>query len=186
VNLRSKTRVAIYSEKEIRYVRPIAAAILGNPAFRSWILERTRFRSESLTPIPAEAQARLRSKNLKNPYWFNYWCSKDRQCACRVGTGIETDILIILAGGTDRRIALHVEVKRPDEALGDGQAESYPRRAACWSRAATRPRYVPEHDDFVTLIACGRNLEADARLMNFDAVLFHDEIQSRFRLYADA
>jgi hypothetical protein len=41
---------------------------------------------------------------MKNPYWFNYWCPKDSKCVCKVGTSLETDILLILECANDRRL----------------------------------------------------------------------------------
>jgi hypothetical protein len=122
---------------------------------------------------------------MKNPYWFNYWCGKDKRCACRIGTGIETDILLIFDCINGRRLGLHIEVKRPGEMLGDGQAESYPRRAACWANPNTRPKTVPSHHDFLTMLVCGRDLASDIRLRHFDKVVFHDEIAKQIQLYPE-
>lgn len=169
--------MAVYSELELRYARPVAEAMLENPAFRRWLLSETPYEYAYSDAVPlGEEQASLRSRGLKNPYWFNYWCGKDVQCKCRIGTGIETDVLIILVSPQARRLAIHVEVKRPGEKLGDGQAESYRRRAACWASAGTRPRTVAPHEEFLTVLLAGRSLAADPRIGLFDKVLFHDEI----------
>jgi hypothetical protein len=119
-----------YSELELRYARPVANAILENAAFRQWLLGGTKHENSVLEARPVgQMQGSLRSPTMKNPYWFNYWCGKDSKCACRIGTGIETDILLILDCVSGRRLGLHIEIKRPGEELGNGQAESYPRRS---------------------------------------------------------
>ena len=165
--------MARYSDLELRYARPVAQAILDDDTFRDWLLQET----DHVGALPIGAvQGSLRSPTMKNPYWFNYWCGKDARCACRIGTGIETDILLIMNTRDDRRLGLHIEVKRPGEHLGDGQAESYPRRAACWANPATRPRTVTPHDEFLTMLICGRELAEDERLRFFDKVVFHDQI----------
>jgi hypothetical protein len=84
-----------------------------------------------------------------------------------------------------RRLALHVEIKRPGEKLGDGQAEFYPRRAACWANPDTRPKTVPPHEDFLTMVVCGRDLGSDARLRFFDKVVFHDDVAQKIEVYPE-
>jgi hypothetical protein len=178
--------MAAYSELELRYARPVAEAVLADPAFRRWLLCQTPFERTYFDAVPiGDEQARLRSRGLKNPYWFNYWCGKDRRCSCRVGTGIETDILIILASPQARRLAIHIEVKRPGEKLGDGQAESYRRRAACWASVETRPRTVPPHDEFITVLLAGRSLADDPLISLFDKVVFHDEVAGLIRPFPE-
>jgi hypothetical protein len=175
--------VARYSDLELRYARPVAQAILYDGSFRDWVLQETdHVGARPIGPV----QGSLRSPSMKNPYWFNYWCGKDSRCACRIGTGIETDILMIMDSRDDRRLGLHIEVKRPGEHLGDGQAESYPRRAACWANSLTRPRTVAPHHEFLTMLVCDRKLASDERLRFFDKVLFHDQIAQRITPYPEA
>lgn len=174
--------MARYSDLELRYARPVAQAILDDPTFRDWFLTDTgHVGARPIGPV----QGSLRSSTMKNPYWFNYWCGKDSRCACRIGTGIETDILLVMDTKADRRLGLHIEVKRQGEQLGDGQAESYPRRAACWANSATRPRTVAPHDEFLTMLVCGRELAKDERVRFFDKVVFHDQIAERIRPYPE-
>jgi hypothetical protein len=162
----------------------VAQAILDSGLFRQWLLAGTKHESSALEARPiGEIQGSLRSSTMKNPYWFNYWCGKDSKCVCKIGTGIETDILIILECANDRRLGLHIEVKRPGEKLGDGQAESYPRRAACWTNPDTRPTTIVPHQDFLTMLVCGRDLASDSRLRFFDRVIFHDDLAQRIQVY---
>lgn len=116
---------------------------------------------------------------------MHFQCGKDSRCACRIGTGIETDILFILRCPDGRCVALHIEVKPPGEQFGNGQAKSYPRRAACWANPDTRARTVPLHQDFLTALVCGRELASDPRIQHFDKVVFHDEIACRIKAYPE-
>ena len=178
--------MAPYSSLELAYARPIANAMLDRPEFLQWLLSGTKFQCDALTAKPlGQAQAGLRSSGLKNPYWFNYWCPKDGRCACRIESGIETDILIIYVCADGRRLAVHVEIKRPLDNFRPGQAESYPRRAACWVNPVTRPRTVPVHQEFVTVLVCGLELKADSRSNNFDKIVCHDDICDRIEFYPD-
>jgi len=78
--------MAAYSEKELKYARPIANAILESCEFRQWLLAGTTHELISKKAIPiGNLQAKLRSPGMKNPYWFNYWCGKDKNCSCRIG-----------------------------------------------------------------------------------------------------
>ena len=175
-----------YSELELRYARPVANGILQDREFRQWLLSGTRHGTTWLDAQPVGAiQGTLRSPGIKNPYWFNYWCGKDSRCSCRIGTGIETDIFLILEGIDQRRLGLHLEIKRPGDTLGDGQAASYPRRAACWTNPATKPRTVIPHQEFLTMLVCDRELETNPDTRFFDKVVFHDEVVERIRPYPE-
>lgn len=179
--------MAAYSNQELRYARPVARAIELDSNFRHWLLSGTRFGDDLLyaRPIEKTIQRDLRSPTLKNPYWFNYWCGKDSKCACRLGSGIETDILFILDYANEKRLGLHIEIKPAGEKLGDGQAESYPRRAACWANPDTRPKTVPPHHHFLTVLICGQELASDERVKNLDKVIFHADVARRIRPYPE-
>jgi hypothetical protein len=178
--------MAKYSEAELMYARPVANAILESGVFRNWLLAGTKHETIAQDAHPVgEIQGSLRNQPLKNPYWFSYWCGRDSRCACRIGTGIETDILIILGCANERKLGLHIEIKRPGDHLGDGQAESYPRRAACWANPDTRPKTVLPYQDFLTMLVCGRDLATDERLKYFDKVIFHDDVAQRIEVYPE-
>lgn len=178
--------MAAYSESELRYARPLASSFLQDVAFRNWVLQGTPHHEDYHRAVPlGEAQRILRSPTIRNPYWFNYWCGKDSRCECRIGTGIETDILIVLERADSRRLGVHIEVKRPGEHLGNGQAASYPRRAACWANPKTKPRTVPLHQDFVTLLVCGRELVNHEQAIFFDKIICHDEVEQHIGTYPE-
>lgn len=176
-----------YSELELRYARPLAAALIADADFRDWVLSGTRHERLARTAFHDAERQRLRRNlpSMKNPYWFNYWCGKDRRCTCRVGTAVETDILLIFACEDETDLAVHIEVKRPNDTLGDGQAVTYSRRAACWATDATRPPRIVPHSAFVTVLACGANLVSDPDLVYFDKVIFHDDIAKRLHPYPE-
>ncbi len=179
--------MANYSELELRYARPVAERLIESGAFRSWFLAGTRFQGDYLNALTiGDVQRGLRSPKMTNPFWFNYFCGRNSKCACKVGTGIETDILLLFERPDGRRLALHIEIKRPGEHLGDGQAKSYSRRAACWANPLTRSKTVPPHQDYLTALVCGRELASDKRLGCFDKVVFHDEIAGHFTTYPEA
>jgi hypothetical protein len=117
-----------YSELELNYARRLADGLINSGFFRRWFLAETRYAYDySLAGPIAKSQSSLRSPKMKNPYWFNYWCGKHSdRCSCRIGKAIETDILLVLERDDSRRLALHIEIKRPGEGLRVGQAESYP------------------------------------------------------------
>jgi hypothetical protein len=46
-----------------------------------------------------------------------------------------------------------------------------------------RPRTVPSHQDFLTIIVCGRDLGSDPRLNFFEKVVFHDEVANQLEAY---
>jgi hypothetical protein len=162
-------------------------AILESSDFRQWLLAGTKHETSAreIRHVGEKVQRELRSPTMKNPYWFNYWCGKDSKCACRIGTAIETDILLIFDCVNRRRLGLHIEIKRPGDELGEGQAETYPRRAACWATPGTKPRTVPPHQDFLTMLICGRNLEFDERIKYFDKTVFHDEVAMKIPVYPE-
>jgi hypothetical protein len=49
----------------------------------------------------------------------------------------------------------------------------------------TRPKTVPHHDDFLTMLICGRELESDLRLKHFDKVVFHDDVAQIIQVYPE-
>lgn len=161
--------------------------MVDDPTFRSWMLAGTPYAGVAMDATHDGAlQKRMRGHpGMTNPYWFNYWCGKDRACTCRLGTAIETDILLVFADDADQSFGVHIEIKRPGDTLGDGQAATYPRRAACWAAAQSRPKRIPEHSGYVTILAGGRNLEGAADIGYFDRVVFHDEIAKHLNEYPE-
>jgi hypothetical protein len=44
---------------------------------------------------------------------------------------------------------------------------------------------VPLHQDFLTVLVCGRELASDPRFQQFDKVIFHDEIARTIEAYPE-
>jgi hypothetical protein len=176
--------MARYSAKELTYARPLVAALVSDADFCVWLSGDERLREAYHYP---SHQSKLRSANMKNPYWFNYWCGtcdSSNKHSCKIGTGIETDILLLFAAATNT-IALHVEIKRPGDRLGDGQAQSYPRRAACWADPITRPRTVPHHDEWLTILVHGDSKLTKEELDSFDRIVTHAEVANHITPYPE-
>jgi hypothetical protein len=176
-----------YSKNEFPYARPIANALLTDASFREWFLADTKFEAIAREASPlAELQASLRTTpNARKWFWFNVFCPKDGSCECRGEKGIETDILLVFKSSDKSQFAVHVEIKPPNEDFLPDQAESYPRRGACWANAATRPRTVVAHDSFTTILVCGENLRSDLRRSQFDDTRFHQDIEKWLSPYPD-
>lgn len=172
--------MAAYSQLELKYARPLSEALIADPDFRTWFAGDPTLASAIHDPA---LQASRRSPTMKNPYGFNYWCGKDSRCTCRIGTGIEIDILLVFQRPDGRRTALHVEVKRPGDRLGNGQALSYPRRAACWTAPETRPRTVPPHDDHIICLTHEGTGLSSGEAAAFHRIVQHDEIARRLPVY---
>jgi hypothetical protein len=176
-----------YSKNEFLYARPIASALLTDMSFREWFLAGTKFAAIARKAYSlAELQSSLRTTPVaKKWFWFNVFCPKDGSCECRGEKGIETDILLIFKSPDKSQFAVHVEVKPPNEGFLPDQAESYPRRGACWANTATRPRTVVAHDNFTTVLVCGENLRSDLRRSKFDYTWFHRDIEKHLSPYPD-
>ena len=166
-----------YARHELEYARPLAAGTICNGPFRAWLSGRDDLAEATHDPL---LQSRLRSPGMKNPYWFNYWCGtcdKLNPYGCKIGTGIESDILLVFAKA-ERRTALHIEVKSLGDSLRDGQALSYPRRAACWSDASRRPKTVPAYEDWRTILVHGDSALTPEEEQSFQRVVTHEEVAS--------
>lgn len=165
---------------------------MTRPDFRRWILARTKYANVAADSCPLpKFQAKMRNtREQRRWYWFNHFCRDT--CSCQVEEWkprdkrrTETDILIILREPSGSNFAVHVEVKPPGDDFRKWQAETYPRRAKCWSSPQTRPATVLEHVGFATLLACGENLRDDTRIKSFDDVFYHDDIAKWISPYPD-
>ena len=137
-----------YGALEFAYAEPIAAALVSNPEFRTWVLSRTRFgqRASGARLLHEEMLAR-RGKAAN--WWRSHYTHK---CTCDGCSGRETDLLAVFELSDGRRVAIHFEVKQPTDVFHAGQGHSYALRAACW--AANPPRAVVAHDDATTILLC--------------------------------
>ena len=54
-----------------------------------------------------------------------------------------------------------------------------------WERSTAYAKTVFPHEDYVTLIICGRELASDERLTCFDKIIFHDEVARMIAAYPE-
>lgn len=169
-----------YAGRELPYCDALAAALLGDPAFRVWFCGGHPL-AAGLAEATADAETarRLRRKvPAGDRWWFNHWAG--------AGPGIESDILIIFIRPDGQRIALHVEVKDDSGRLLAGQAEGYARRVRSWADAATRPASVPPHGAALAVLVCGDAAAADPAASLFAAVHRHSALRQRVAGYPGA
>src|SRR5947199_1930902 len=106
-----------YSPNEFLHARPVAEALLTDGIFRQWFLRKTRFADRALDAVPLtdEPKVERTTETTRKWFWFNCFCGT--ACVCKVGTGIETDVLIFFKASDQSRFALHIEVKPPRKPL---------------------------------------------------------------------
>lgn len=170
-----------YGRDELRYATPLVEAMIADAPFRQWCWTQTAFAAFALSATPEPDLQRRYRPRTRNPYWYNVWCGKDGRCECRVGDNrcLESDAFLIFTLSDDSRLAVHIEVKSPQDRLRPGQAETYARRADCWRRGDYRPRSIPEHQYALTLVLTPDASADDPRLAYFDKVLRYSEVARR-------
>jgi hypothetical protein len=142
---------------EWTYAEPFAQAVVGQAAFRAWVLGRTRF-----APCVREAvllHEAMKSKRTKvaESWWRSHYTEK---CRCRGCSGQETDLLAVFQVGKPC-FALHIKVKQPDDDVDPkkDQAANYALRAECWVRQA--PERVLPHAAADTMLLFSERRRAD-------------------------
>lgn len=180
--------MARYSERVQPMIDGVVRSLFTDASFRAWVLEGTHHAEAYSGAEPLMKQQHALRPNTRQPFYSNYFCGRDSRCTCRVpgSRSLETDAMVFLRSSTGRILGLHIEVKRPGEPLGFGQAEGYPLRAACWAEGGRKPRTVPAHHDWLTVLVCGRELLADQRVRHFDRVLLHADLAAKVDGFAAA
>jgi hypothetical protein len=168
-----------YAHKEKKYSAPIADALVSDPRFRKWVLERTKFAKDDDAELLSEKMLQKRSRGAST-WWASHFQFRACDCSGCIG-GKETDLLAIFDKG-DQRFALHFEVKRPGDTFKPGkqQPEDYRTRAECWVRKA--PRTVLDHQDAETVLICDPDKLPDFSKYapQFDRVITIREISDAF------
>jgi hypothetical protein len=165
----------LYGSIEFAYAEPFADAIAGDPAFRAWVLRRTKFApyAEAARVLHEEMFA-LRSAGT-GTWWRSHFTEK---CRCQGCRGQETDILAIFETVAGARFGLHFEVKQPKDKFptDKDQAANYALRAKCWTVLAPKP--VVPHADAATVLLCSASKlsEYKPHLSKFGTVLTFEEI----------
>ena len=120
-NSRAVTRVKGMGKKEGELDLAFASKMEESGEFRSWVLERTKFRdfSSSATLLHEE-------QGKDRPVWWKHWW-------CRIpelGEERETDIFLVFEiADSGKRFALHIENKKGNGKFLEGQPEGYEPRA---------------------------------------------------------
>jgi hypothetical protein len=168
-----------YGRLELLYAEPFAEALVGDLAFRSWVLKQTIFANfaDEAKLLHREMLAK-RSPRAKS-WWRSHY---SESCRCFGCSGQETDLLAIFETATDLRFALHVEVKHPDDKFDkDGnQAASYPARARCW--VTNPPPNVLPHTLATTALLCSALKLPDyaAHLGHFAVLISFEDVATKF------
>ena len=168
-----------YGSHEFKYAQPFAEELAADPAFRSWVLQRTKFaKFADGSRVLSEEMQKRRSGGSAN-WWRSHYTEK---CKCEGCTGQETDILAIFECANGERFALHFEVKQPSDNFPTDrdQAANYRYRAECWVKRA--PRAVLPHADAQTALVCSaQKLRTYAlHIPKFDARFTFEEIAHSF------
>lgn len=145
-----------------------AERMKDSPEFRSWVLNRTKFRNyEGRTRLLHEEQMTLRPRKY---WWRHWWChvpelKKDH----------ETDIFMVFETiDTGQRFALHVENKKDNGRFAEGQAEAYRIRAR---HMANKADYL-SYEDFETMLISPLSFRAKypTACDSFDCFLSYEDI----------
>jgi hypothetical protein len=75
-------------------------------------------------------------------------------------------------------------MKRDGEALSIGQAEAYRPRAACYRDQRRVRDKVLAHNDFLTVLFCGRGTDLQFAEQHFDRVILHEKARNNFPGYS--
>lgn len=168
-----------YGSVEFTYAEPFANALVADPAFRSWVLQRTKFAvfAEKARLLHEEMKAQRSGSSAT--WWRSHFTEK---CRCQGCSGQETDILAIFETATGMRFSLHFEVKQPTDKFSTkrDQAANYALRAKCWAISA--PKAVVPHADAATVLLCTalKLVEYSPHLSKFGTVITFEEIAGTF------
>lgn len=177
--------MAGYSSKAQPYLDAIANSIFTSSEIRDWLLAGTKHEVDYAgASVLLEEQRSVRWRNgpTKQPFWANYWCGKDSNCACRVegSKSLESDAIFFLRqSGGARTLAVHIEFKHPGEPFQIGQPEGYPLRARCFSETHTDRPAINAHEDWLTVVFCGEDTIALPEVKFFDRIIGHSESAAR-------
>lgn len=169
----------LYGSVEFLYAEPFANALVTDPAFRTWVLRRTRFAVFADEAHLLQDEMRAKRSKQAATWWRSHFTEK---CRCQGCRGQETDLLAIFETATGSRFGLHIEVKQPLDKFPreKDQAANYALRAGCWVSSA--PKNVVPHTDATTVLLCSATklAEYEPHLPKFGAVITFEEIAGEF------
>jgi len=173
------------------YLAAIARGVRDDAASRAFLLQGTEHAQAYAGAEPLwheQWQARDSRNSMICPFWSNYWYEPCADCDCRIDNSVsmEIDAMFFLRNASQKRLAVHIEMKRDREPLSIGQAEAYRPRAACYRDGRRVRKGLLTHDHFVTVLFCGTGTEIPLVARYFDRVILHDEARQVFRGYPGA
>lgn len=168
-----------YGAQEFAYAQPFADTLASDGDFRSWVIGRTIFASQAQDAHLLDREMWATRAPGSKTWWRSHYTEA---CRCEGDCGKETDLLAIFAGRDGYRFAIHIEVKRPGDRFGAGQAKAYPIRAQCW--ITKPPRSVLPHSAATTALLCGETdlMGFGSNVSYFPTVFTFEEISRTFPL----
>ena len=155
----------------------LAHALLEQPEFSAWFLDRTKFRGE---------QARCVFCRSDNP-WSTVRLERPNSVSGKVEVSVEqceTDVLAVFETEDRRRLALHIENKLAGGSFTQLQPELYGARISQWK---SRPK-LGQYDDGTTVLVAPRafyernRVDAD----KFETYVSHEDIAERISVFGTA
>jgi hypothetical protein len=163
----------LYGSIEFAYAEPFANALVNDPAFRAWVIRKTKFVDFGDACLLHDEMRHLRSGKSAT-WWRSHFTEK---CRCPGCSSQETDILAIFEAPAGIRFALHFEVKQPTDKFSTkrDQAANYALRAKC--RAKSAPNAVVPHSDAATVLLCSASklTEYKPHLKKFGSVITFED-----------
>lgn len=168
-----------YGSVEYAYAEPFANALVDDPAFRTWVLQQTKFATLAEGARPLYEEMKAKRSPSADSWWRSHYTER---CRCQGCSGQETDLLAIFEAKNGTRFALHVEVKQPADNFSTkrDQAANYALRAKCWARSAP-DAVLPHADaDTVLLFSASKRGEYAPHIPKFGTALTFEEVASVF------
>ena len=169
--------MSAYSARAQPYLDALAAAVFAEVHVRDWLVAGTAMEGPYRGAASLHGEQAARRRPMRQPFYCNYWCGRDRRCTCRVAgaRGLETDMMVFLQAPTGRRLGISIEMKAPGDRLKPGQAACYALRAACWCEGRTGYAAIVPHDDWLTAILCPDADLDGPDIAAFDRAIGHGE-----------
>ncbi len=167
---------------EFLYSWPIAAALEQSDDFRSFVLNKTKFCDDSHdAQLLKQEQLKKRSKNTS--FWSRHpYCERT---SCPYASCGETDLLAVFELSSQKRFAIHFEIKQPTDKGHETQPERYSGRMQCWSDFNTRPQSILPHGDAASIVVCGTSFaeKAPEWVGIFDTLITTEELATHLDPY---
>jgi hypothetical protein len=182
------TERCLYQKKAQPYLAAIALGVRDSEISRAFLLAGTEFELSYAGSKPlwkAQWNKRDPADEMICPFWSNYFYNPCSSCDCRIDNSVamEIDAIFFLQNTEEKKIAIHLEMKRDREPLSIGQAEAYRPRAACYRDQRRVRKGLLVHHHFVTVLFCGRRTDMEFAEQHFDRVIVHDDANKVFPGY---